>query len=240
MNGQTEASMSLEAFVRRSWPQIAGGAVLVLLLCGTFIVLTIRGTFRNPGGETPPDMILTPPTSTGMAMRRIDGVLVAEGQEALQPYAVMVENAPDARPLSGPATADLVIEAPVEGGITRLMLVFDATSTAEQIGPVRSARPYFVEWAAAIGAVYAHCGGSPDGLALIRSIEGFRDLDEFWNGNRFWRSSKRFAPHNIYTSMERLLAGRASKAWSDGSVAGPWRYVNPDDVNEAGDVADIR
>ncbi|MFH1078584.1 MAG: DUF3048 domain-containing protein [Patescibacteria group bacterium] len=231
---------SIETFLKRSWPQLAGGAVLILLLCGTFITLSIRGTFRKTDNLPP----TTPPTettsSTGMAVRRLDGVLVTEGEEALQPYAVMVENAPEARPLMGPADANLVVEAPVEGGITRLMLVFDATSTADQIGPVRSARPYYVEFASALDAVYAHCGGSSDALALIRKTVGFRDLDEFANGNRFWRSSKRSAPHNIYTSMEELRAASDSKEWNDGTVIAPWRYVNPEDAIETGDVTDVR
>ncbi|MBU2612913.1 DUF3048 domain-containing protein [Patescibacteria group bacterium] len=226
--------------MKRSWPQIAGGAVLILLLCGTSSYLSIRGTFRKADDGIMPPLPTEATSSTDMALRRLDGLLVADGEAVLQPYAVMVENAPEARPLMGPARANLVVEAPVEGGITRLMLVFDATSTAEQIGPVRSARPYFVEFAVALGAVYAHCGGSPDGLARIRKTEGFRDLDEFSNGIRFWRSSKRSAPHNIYTSMERLRAGSAAKEWSEGSVVAPWRYLNPDDGVAPGDITDVR
>ena len=121
-------------------------------------------------------------------------MLVSAEEANLQPYAVMIDNHPDARPSSGLAAANLVFEVPVEGGMTRYMAVFDATTTVDQIGPVRSARPYFVELADALGAVYAHVGGSPDGLNLITSLPKFRDLNEFWNGKYFWRSAKRDAP----------------------------------------------
>jgi hypothetical protein len=202
------------------------------------LYLAVTGKVRRGWAEPVVSPVTTSTDASTVAMRSLDGMPVAPEDAALQPYAVMVENAPDARPLAGPAEANLVVEAPVEGGITRLMLVFDATNTASEIGPVRSARPYFVELADAIDAVYAHVGGSPDALAQIRSTSGFRNLDEFSNGKSFWRSAKRFAPHNVFTSMDDLRAADEAKGWGAGSMR-PWHYLRPTDATSTGDVRNI-
>lgn len=197
----------------------------------------IRASSRD-GSSTPNASATTTVEVMDGVARHLDGVFVPRGQEALLPFAVMVENSPDARPLSGISLASLVVEAPVEGGITRFMAVYDATTTMDQVGPVRSARPYYVELADALHAVYAHVGGSPDALARIASLSGFRNLDEFSNGSSFWRASNRFAPHNAYTNSERLAAAAARASW--GPVAfTPWRYLSTTGTDR-GDVTDIR
>ncbi len=122
-----------------------------------------------------------------------------------RPIAVMVENHPDARPQSGLADADIVYEAPTESGITRFMAVFQ-TKDAKNIGPVRSARMYFVELANELGAVYAHVGGNSDALADIRTglFKNISDADQFFNDVFFQRVKFRKMPHNVYTSVEKL------------------------------------
>jgi tetratricopeptide (TPR) repeat protein len=86
-----------------------------------------------------------------------------------RPIAVMVENSRHARPQSGLLQADVVFEAPVEGGITRFLAVFqDPQREVQELGPVRSARHYFVHQVPAMDAIYAHCGGSTLGYAAIK------------------------------------------------------------------------
>jgi hypothetical protein len=131
-----------------------------------------------------------------------------------RPVAIMIDNHPNARPQSGVSKADVVWEAPVEGGITRNMLIFRSASTTE-IGPVRSARPYFLRWAREFDAVYAHVGGSDEALAqLAAGTLGLDDANEFNNGATFWRDSRRDAPHNTYTSNLRLNQLMEKKGWS--------------------------
>lgn len=121
-----------------------------------------------------------------------------------QVFGVMVENSADAWPLAGVEDAFLVIEAPVEANIPRLeAFYYDDQATVDKIGPVRSARPYYLDWAQEFDALYAHCGGSPAALDLINENNIF-DLNEFWSGKYFWRSPSRYAPHNVYTSSELL------------------------------------
>jgi hypothetical protein len=135
----------------------------------------------------------------GCVRRLLDGVYVAAGDANFPPVAVMIDNHPLARPPAGLEKANLVYEAEVEGSYTRYMAVFANRDKISLIGPVRSARPYFAHWAAELGAVYAHCGGSPEALVEI-ARRGIVDLNEFYNGQYFWRAEDRTAPFNIMTS----------------------------------------
>ena len=80
----------------------------------------------------------------------------------------MVDDHWDARPQSGFTEASVVWQAPAEGGIPRYMMIF-AEGDPPSVGPVRSARLYFVQWAAEWNAVYVHVGGSPQAMALLRA-----------------------------------------------------------------------
>ncbi len=218
---------SIETFLKRSWPLLAIGIVLVFGLAGVLFHYAIAGQGRVKTVSAP--VAIEAPSSTtpetALISRKLDGMPVLPQEASLQPFAVMVENSLEARPLSGISSANLVIEAPVEGGITRFMAIFDATTTADQIGPVRSARPYFVELADGLNAVYAHVGGSPEALQDIHAFSGFRDLDQFYNAKYFWRSAKRDAPHNVYTRMDVLREAAAAKAWSVQPFKG-WAFLD--------------
>ena len=143
----------------------------------------------------------------------LTGVEVASQDIANRPVTgVMVENSPDARPQSGIDQAGIVFEAIAEGGITRFLALFQEAQP-DYIGPVRSARPYYVEWAKTFDASYGHVGGSPDALALIKKLS-VKDLDQFANGNAYQRISSRDAPHNVYTNFDKLNALNASKGYT--------------------------
>lgn len=131
---------------------------------------------------------------------------------------IMIENSPDARPQSGLKEAGVVYEAVAEGGITRFLALYQE-ATPDYIGPVRSARPYFVEWLAPYLASYAHVGGSPEALALIKSL-GIRDLDQFYNPSAYKRVSNRYAPHNVYTSVGALYQLAEQKGFIDSKFTG--------------------
>lgn len=119
--------------------------------------------------------------------------------------AVSIDNMVDARPQSGIAQARLVIEAPVEAGITRLLAFFAEGDDVPEIGPVRSARPYFIDFAKEYEAVLAHVGGSPEALKTIET-EKYPDIDEMKSGASFWRDSRRIAPHATFTSTKNVFS----------------------------------
>jgi hypothetical protein len=128
---------------------------------------------------------------------------------------VMIENSPDARPQSGLKDAGVVYEAIAEGGITRFLALYQEDRPGN-IGPIRSSRPYYLDWAMAFDASYAHVGGSPDALARIKSI-GVHDMDQFYNAGSYHRVTSRYAPHNVYTSVQALADLSARKGWATSS-----------------------
>src|SRR4029077_2326760 len=124
-------------------------------------------------------------------------------------------------------SAAVVWQAPAEGGIPRYMLIFQ-DQFAKDVGPVRSARYYYVAWAAEWKAVYAHAGGSPQAISTLAakgSGQWVYNADEFrWAGS-FHRISTRRPPHNLYTngSLLRRLATRLGA--KDGPMTAAWKFA---------------
>lgn len=143
---------------------------------------------------------------------RLSGLQVKPELNKRPVTGIMIENSPDARPQSGLRDAGVVFEAIAEGGITRFLALFQE-GQPDHIGPVRSVRPYYVDWVHGFDAAIAHVGGSSDGLAKIKS-DGVKDLDQFANPKPFKRVSNRYAPHNMYTSMAGLDELSQSKGFT--------------------------
>lgn len=148
---------------------------------------------------------------------------LARGALTRRPIIVMIDNHPDAYPQTGLDHAAVVFEALAEFGVTRFMAVYapGITPDAPQIGPIRSTRLYFAQWALGFHALYAHAGGSPQGLALVESTDQLINLDALKkaSGGYFARDSARDAPHNLYTSSAELE--RASEALGIAELAQP-------------------
>jgi len=165
--------------------------------------------------------------------RLLDGVYVESGQENNFPVAVMIDNNIYARPHSGLARADLVYEAEVEGSATRYMAVFADLNDLEEIGPVRSARPYFVNWALELSALYVHVGGSPEALVNIKRDKVY-DFNEFYNGDYFWRDWDRSAPHNVYSSGENLKKYTDARSFTKGDFSA-WQFKDEAEEGDRGE-----
>ena len=118
-----------------------------------------------------------------------------------RPLAVMIDNA-DGYPQSGLREAGLIVEMPVEGGLTRLMTVYDRADPGP-VGPVRSARPYFVELSQGLGGVLVHAGGSPEAMAAIDRAP-LPTLNSQTFGDLFRRVDERSAPYDLYTGGSDL------------------------------------
>lgn len=142
---------------------------------------------------------------------RVNGVPELTLEDVMpQVVGVMIDNHGAARPQDGLAEARVVYEVPVEGGITRFLAVYSVNDPVLRVGPVRSARPYYLDWVAEYGdTAYLHCGGSPEALRILKEGSYF-DVNEFYRGQYFWRAKSRVAPHNLLTSGEEW-----KKLWED-------------------------
>lgn len=119
-----------------------------------------------------------------------------------RPYAVMIGNTEEAWPQYNVNEAMVVYEMPVEAGISRIMAVFKDKPNLEKIGPLRSARHYFLDYVKEYDAIFVHEGHSPRAESEINS----RNIDsvEYTDG-LFYRDETKLAPHNAISSSERIL-----------------------------------
>ncbi len=116
---------------------------------------------------------------------------------------IMLDGHFDALPIKGVNEAAIIYEAPMEGVTTRFLAIYPAGQNIAEVGPVRSARPYFLDWLAEYGdALYMHCGGSPEALDLIQERKIF-DANEFYWGGYYWRDHSRTAPYNLFTASRQ-------------------------------------
>ena len=129
------------------------------------------------------------------------GIKIYSGND--RPIAVMIDNHKAAWPQAGLQKAYAIYEIIVEGGETRLMAIFKGQNV-EKIGPVRSSRHYFLDYALENDAIYAHYGWSPKAESDIKSL-GVNNINGITqNSSSFWRIKQKSSPHNVLTSISKL------------------------------------
>ncbi len=177
----------------------------ILFLIIVLIVLTLLGGglyyILSPEDDKPSIIKKSTTTTTTKVVK-----IVNEKTES-RPFAVMINNAPAARPVqSGLQDAYIVYEIIVEGGITRYMALFLDQNTA-RIGSIRSSRHYFLDYALENDAIYVHCGYSPQARADFSKLGV--DRIEAGTSSNSWRDkelrSQGYAyEHTLFTSIEKL------------------------------------
>lgn len=132
------------------------------------------------------------------------------------------------RPQAGLTQAAVVFEAIAEAGITRFAAVFQ-NPTSSAIGPVRSLRPYYLDWDTPFDCTVVHAGGSDEALSAIAK-GGQRNLDEdysyMWREtttNRLW--------NNLFTSPTDLLKFNADHNYTTSSPK-TFARLTPDEAAE--------
>lgn len=165
----------------------------------------------------------------------LSGLDISGNISDLRPFAVMINNAPEARPQSGLNKADVVIEAVDEGGITRLIGIF-SSNNVDTIGPIRSARQYYAELARMFDPVYVFWGTYPEGYKLIDNMDmdvltplgdttGVSSIQaNISEGKDAWRDSSRVAPHNAYSSTDKLTAAAQANGYSLKGGQSPFKF----------------
>ncbi|MEC1720013.1 DUF3048 domain-containing protein [Schinkia azotoformans] len=161
-------------------------------------------------------------------------------------FAVMVNNHPKARPQSGLHKADIVYEILAEGAVTRFLAVFQS-ELPEVVGPVRSARDYYIYLSKGLGAIYVNYGGSPEAFDLLQ----YREITDYIGGivrkgyaddQFFYRANFRSAPHNVYTTVEKLIEGAEKRNFSLTKEIKPFSFLSVEEMKtvsgeEASEVA---
>jgi hypothetical protein len=192
--------------------QLVIGSIVFVLLLGAAVAFALS---NRAGAPTPAQKaaIVKPPITSPLT-----GLPVSAANAKRPVTGVMIENSIFARPQSGLKEAGVVFEGIAEAGITRFLALYQEAKPAN-IGPVRSARPYFLQWALGFDAPLAHVGGSPEALQNIKT-QHVKDLDQFFNSAYYHRTSNREAPHNMYTSMAQLNAAEKAHGWTKSTFTG--------------------
>ena len=199
--------------------QLLAIAVTLVLLLGAGGAVYAWWSFNHR--PKPVTVVRTPtptpvPTPTPTPVKKaspLTGVLVDPATAAQPVFSVIIENHPDARPQSGLSQAGVVYEANAEGGITRFQAFF-LDSLPKVLGPVRSLRTYYVDWALEFGAPVAHAGGNVDALDLIAPL-GLKSLNGLNIGAPyFYRTTDKYAPHNFYTGSDLIRQLLDARGWN--------------------------
>jgi hypothetical protein len=223
-----EESVKPRASIRSGGTPLANGHrdVTALVAVGALALLIAAcGGSSSPSSPAPQPTPSPSPTATevpaispeettsaspppGLAYADLDGVVVASDLAHRLPVAIMVDDNTAARPQSGFSSASIVYQAPADGGEDRYMLVFQE-GTASDIGPVRSARPYYIYWAAEYKAVFGHYGGDAQSLkqvipAMSAAIYNMDALEG--QPCPYHRISTRAMPHNAYTNTAAQIS----------------------------------
>ncbi len=159
----------------------------------------------------------------------LTGLEADKNKLAQRPVSVMINNHPAARPQSGLTKADIVYEVLAEGNITRLLAIFQS-DIPDIIGPVRSARPYYIDLSKGYDALYIAHGYSPD--AQVKLLNG--EVDSLngmeYDGTLFWRADHRKAPHNSYISKENILEGAESNQYGVTADVKPFEFFSEEEI----------
>lgn len=178
-------------------------AVVVVLGAGGG-VLAYRH-FHHPAKKVAAKVAAKPAPPPVPIVSPLTGLSVSAAVAAQPVFGTVIENSPEARPQSGLSQAGVVYEALAEGGITRFLAIFQDQQPAN-LGPVRSLRPYFIDWVQEYNnAPIAHAGGSTQAISEVPQL-GVKSMNGLNYGSSFIRTSDRQAPHNLYTNTNLLLA----------------------------------
>ena len=147
-----------------------------------------------------------------------------------RPIAVMIDNVGNARPQAGLNDAYMVYEIIVEGQQTRLMALFKGKDLSK-IGPIRSSRHYFLDYALENDAIYVHYGWSPKAKSDISSLKVNNINGIYESSKSFWRVKDKSAPHNAVTSTKKILEVAKRKKYETTSSKKSVLNYNTKEVN---------
>lgn len=148
----------------------------------------------------------TEPVITG-SVNPLTGEPMDEALAAQRPVSCMIGNTTDAMPQYGTSAADVIIEAPAEGGLTRLMTLYQDYANLPTVMSVRSCRHYYAYLSNEFEAIYVHYGQAIYATEMLKSLDDLNGLDGDLENVTFYRDKSRKSPHNAYINGESVIAG---------------------------------
>lgn len=152
----------------------------------------------------------------GQVKSKITGQWIKKNTAKKRCYAIMINNIEYAfNRQMGTSKADIVYEALAEGGITRMLAIYEDISDVKKIGSVRSARHYYVQFAKEWDAIYCHFGHTKYAVAKMDKL-GTDNLSGLSGigGVVYWRDGNVLPPHNVFTSGKKIKKGAKKLGYS--------------------------
>jgi hypothetical protein len=219
----------------------------------TTAVQTAEGETTTP--ETTAEESINPNEITGN-INILTGQEISDSVLNARPFAIMVENSPDARPQSGIINADVIFEVVDEGGVTRLVTIY-SSKEPDLVGPVRSTRPYYAEIARSFDPVLVFWGTAPQFYAVVGNL-GLDYLSPLGDstgnssvvanfvdpgngeGKDAIRDATRVAPHNAYVRLPRMKEIATDIGYSLEGGQSPFNFKEDAPEGDRGkDISDI-
>jgi hypothetical protein len=147
--------------------------------------------------------------------------------------AVVVNNHPKARPQSGLNEADVIYEVLAEGEVTRLIAIYQSEHP-DKVGPIRSAREYFIDMALGYDSFFVAHGYSPEAKELLDrgEIDNINGIQ--YDGSLFRRANFRKAPHNSYITYENMVKGAEEQNYEMGQAPEPAAFLSKEEFDALG------
>lgn len=193
-------------------------AVLIILVLILVAILVMRNFSKSEVTEESMEVVEENLIQEEVVEQvKLSEIQIFSGND--RPIAFMIDNNINAQPQASINSTYMVYEIIVEGGETRLMALFKRTN-ADEVGPIRSARHYFLDYAMENDAIYAHLGMSPQAEDDFEEFDIDHINGQIYDTGRartesslFWRESHKRAPHNAYTNTESILQIANDNAW---------------------------
>lgn len=192
-------------------------AAMVFTGCGKKEEPVVEPVTEEPAAEEPAEEPVEEPveeeppaeeeSQEGKVKDQTTNEWIDEALENQRPIAVMFNNIIEACPQTSISKAGVVYEAPVEGNLTRLMGIIKDYEGLEKIGSIRSCRAYYVYWALEWNSIYCHFGGPELYVKDVLARKDVHNLNGLQlDGSTYYRTKDRKAPHNAYTSGDRIVS----------------------------------
>lgn len=202
----------------------------IIIIC-TFIILIAASLILyyyliHKNTNTPPNK---PTPAVPKEPEIVKKLTIYNEDSNARPIAIMIDNNIGNNFHSGLQDSYLNYEIIVEGGLTRIMAIYKDKELS-QIGPVRSARHYFIDYALESDCIYTHFGWSPYAENDIK-VMGVNNINGLYDSYPFWRATHIYAPHNVFTSTTKLYEYAASKGYA--TETSNWKLLrySVDEIN---------
>lgn len=194
---------------------------LFIFLILVFLILLITYIILSSGNK--PKQIINPPKQIKNIKKDEESEIKIYNEKSnIRPIAFMIDNNIGDAKHAGLQDSYLNYEIIVEGGLTRIMALY-RDKDVSLIGPIRSARHYFLDYVIENDAIYSHFGWSPQAEKDMKAL-GVKNINGITDSEPYRRDEKAISPHNVFTNISYMNSYISKKEYNMKSTN--WKLLN--------------